>query len=99
MGRDTVSPNCQDAARLKASGARCYTARRGSVLGSGPGYVGCGCRGLVDTGLRPEECFRLRWETITWTNGRFGTLIVTHGKTASARRVLPMTPRVRKILE
>ena len=51
---------------------------------------------LVDTGLRPEECFRLHWESITWTNGRFGTLIVTHGKTAAARRVLPMTPRVRK---
>jgi integrase len=54
---------------------------------------------LVDTGLRPEECFRLRWESITWTNGRFGTFIVTHGKTAAARRVLPMTPRVRKTLE
>jgi len=54
---------------------------------------------LVDTGLRPEECFRLRWESITWTNGRFGTLIVTHGKTTAARRVLPMTPRVRTILE
>jgi integrase len=53
---------------------------------------------LVDTGLRPEECFRLRWESITWTNGRFGTLIVTHGKTPAARRVLPMTPRVRNIL-
>jgi integrase len=54
---------------------------------------------LCDTGLRPEECFRLRWEAITWTNGRHGTLLVTHGKTASARRVLPMTPRVRGILE
>jgi len=21
---------------------------------------------LVDTGLRREECFRLRWESITW---------------------------------
>src|SRR5438034_2220240 len=28
-----------------------------------------------------------------------GTLIVTHGKTKAARRVLPMTPRVRHILE
>jgi integrase len=28
-----------------------------------------------------------------------GTLLVTHGKTAAARRVLPMTPRVRGILE
>src|SRR5215469_10682115 len=54
---------------------------------------------LVETGLRPEECFRLRWESLTWTNGRHGTLLVTHGKTAAARRVLPMTPRVRKVLE
>jgi integrase len=54
---------------------------------------------LCDTGLRPEECFRLRWEGLTWANGRHGTLLVTHGKTSAARRVLPMTPRVRKILE
>jgi integrase len=54
---------------------------------------------LVDTGLRPEECFRLRWEALTWSNGRHGTLLVTHGKTAAARRVLPMTPRVRAVLE
>ena len=54
---------------------------------------------LCDTGLRPEECFRLKWESITWTNGRHGTLLVTHGKTAAARRVLPMTQRVRNILE
>src|SRR5437879_4882977 len=54
---------------------------------------------LADTGMRPEECFRLRWEAITWTNGRHGCLMVTHGKTAAARRVLPMTPRVRNALE
>ena len=54
---------------------------------------------LADTGMRPEECFRLRWESITWTNGRHGTLLVTHGKTAAARRVLPMAQRVRSILE
>ncbi len=54
---------------------------------------------LSDTGMRPDECFRLRWESITWVNGRYGTLLVTHGKTAAARRVLPMTPRVRAILE
>jgi integrase len=54
---------------------------------------------LVDTGLRPEECFRLRWESITWSNGRNGTFLVTHGKTAAARRIIPMTPRVRGILE
>ncbi len=54
---------------------------------------------LCDTGLRPEECFRLRWEAITWSNGRRGTILVTHGKTTAARRVLPMTPRVRGIVE
>ena len=54
---------------------------------------------LLDTGLRPEECFRLRWELISWNNGRNGTLLVTHGKTAAARRLLPMTQRARAILE
>jgi hypothetical protein len=54
---------------------------------------------LADTGMRPEECFRMRWEHITWLNGRNGALLVTHGKTASARRLLPMTPRVRAVLE
>jgi site-specific recombinase XerD len=32
-------------------------------------------------------------------NGRNGALLVTRGKTAAARRVIPMTPRVRKVLE
>jgi integrase len=54
---------------------------------------------LADTGMRPEECYRLRWESITWVNGRNGTLLVTRGKTAAARRVLPMAARVRAILE
>jgi integrase len=54
---------------------------------------------LADTGMRPEECFRLLWENITWHTGRHGVLLVTHGKTAAARRVIPMTPRVRAVLE
>jgi len=54
---------------------------------------------LADTGMRPEECYRLRWETITWANGRNGTLLVTHGKTKAAQRVLPFTPRVRAVLQ
>jgi integrase len=54
---------------------------------------------LADTGMRPEECFRLRWESLIWLNGRNGTLRVTHGKTAAARRVLPMTSKVRNMLE
>lgn len=54
---------------------------------------------LADTGMRPEECYRLRWEAVTWANWRNGTLLVTHGKTAAARRVLPLTPRVRGVLQ
>jgi integrase len=54
---------------------------------------------LADTGMRPEECFRLRWENVTWVNGRYGTVLIEHGKTAAARRVIPMTPRVRQTLE
>ena len=54
---------------------------------------------LADTGMRPEESFRLRWEHVTWLNGRNGALLVTHGKTNAARRIIPMTPRVRTALE
>ncbi len=54
---------------------------------------------LADTGIRPEECFRLRWENVTWVNGRHGAILITSGKTAAARRVIPMTPRVRAVLE
>jgi integrase len=53
---------------------------------------------LVDSGMRPEECFRLCWEAINWINGRHGSMLVTHGKTAAARRMLPMTPRVLAVL-
>jgi integrase len=48
---------------------------------------------LADTGLRPDECYRMRWEEITWGNGRNGTLLITYGKTAAARRVLPSHPK------
>ena len=54
---------------------------------------------LIDTGMRPEENARLRWESISWANGPCGTLQVTHGKRAAARRMLQMSPRVRSILE
>ena len=53
---------------------------------------------LMDSGMRPDECYRLRWESVTWTNGRNGTILVTHGKTKSARRVLPLTLRAKHVL-
>ena len=55
--------------------------------------------GLADTGMRPDEVYRLRWGNITFANGRHGMLLVTRGKTAAARRALPLAPRVRAMLE
>ena len=54
---------------------------------------------LFDTGMRPEECHCLRWEHINWDGGRNGVVLVAQGKTKAARRVLPMSPRVRMVLE
>src|SRR5215471_13296608 len=49
---------------------------------------------LLDCGLRPEECFRLRAENI-----RDGAIHITYGKTKAARRRIPMTPRVQTITQ
>jgi integrase len=54
---------------------------------------------LFDTGMRPEECHSLKWENINWDGGRNGVLLIAKGKTKSARRVLPLSPRVRTVLE
>jgi integrase len=43
--------------------------------------------------------FRLSWDDVTWINGRNGVMLIKRGKTAAARRVIPMTPRVRGLLE
>jgi integrase len=67
-------------------------------LAAAPEPLGSVAAILADTGMRPDECYRLRWEAVTWTNGRNGTILVTHGKTAAARRVLPLTLRARNIL-
>jgi integrase len=68
-------------------------------LAAAPERLGSIASVLADTGMRPEECFRFCWEHVTWANGRNGALLVTRGKTAAARRVIPMTPRVRNVLE
>jgi integrase len=68
-------------------------------LAAAPSLLAAVATILADTGLRPDECHRLRWEDITWVNGRNGTLLVTRGKTPAARRALPMSPRVRSMLK
>jgi integrase len=49
---------------------------------------------LLDCGLRPEECFRLKWENI-----REGAVEITYGKTDNARRRIPLSQRADAILE
>jgi len=49
---------------------------------------------LIDCGLRPDECFRLRWEHV-----RDGAVNVPFGKTENARRTIPLTPRAAAFLE
>lgn len=54
---------------------------------------------LIDSGLRPEECLRLRWENVSFDSGRYGAMFNPFGKTKAARRLVPMTSRVRGLLE
>jgi integrase len=49
---------------------------------------------LLDCGLRPDECYRLRWEQY-----REGSLHIERGKTANARRTVPLSDRGAAILE
>jgi integrase len=49
---------------------------------------------LLDCGLRPEECSRLRWEHV-----RDGAVHVPFGKTENARRTIPLTQRAAALIE
>jgi len=49
---------------------------------------------LLDCGVRPDECFRLRWE-----NDQNGVIEITYGKTDNARRRIPLSPRTQSVLE
>ena len=51
---------------------------------------------LSETGLRPDECHRLEWAHVDFDNNH---LQVMTGKTPAARRQLPLTPNVRRVLE
>jgi integrase len=49
---------------------------------------------LIDCALRPEECFRLRWE-----NFRDGLIDIHKGKGKGSRRRIPASQRVQGILQ
>jgi integrase len=54
---------------------------------------------IIDAGLRPDECFRLRWENVRFVDAKRAVLVVPGTKTAAAARPVPMTRRLRGILE
>jgi len=51
---------------------------------------------IFDTGMRPGEACRLRWEAVDFVRG---VILVTHGKSRQARRHLPMSSRVLAMLK
>src|SRR5205085_1738044 len=50
---------------------------------------------MLDTGLRPQEVFRMRWEHVNW---QAKTIFNPFGKTRSSRRYVPMSERVMRAL-
>jgi integrase len=50
---------------------------------------------LMDTGMRPEEVCRIRWENVLWTENM---LRVTDGKTNAAKRTIGMSGRLVDVL-
>jgi len=46
---------------------------------------------MLDTGMRPSEVFRMRWENLNW---EARTIFVPYGKTRNSRRYVPMSQRV-----
>ena len=47
---------------------------------------------LLDCGLRPEECYGLRWEHV-----RQDTVYIPFGKTVNARREVPLSERAQEV--
>jgi len=50
---------------------------------------------MLDSGLRPGEIFRLRWENIHWDKG---LIFNPRGKSRKSRRFVPLTERVKAAL-
>ena len=50
---------------------------------------------MLDSGLRPGEIFRMRWENIHWDKG---LIFNPRGKSRKSRRYVPLTERVKLAL-
>jgi len=49
--------------------------------------------------MRPDECFRLRWENVRFVDAQRAVLVVPGTKSAAAARPVPVTLRLRAIFE
>jgi integrase len=57
---------------------------------------------ILDTGMRPEEVFRMSWPNVHFQpagKARYGYISNPLGKTQNARRNVSLTPRVKALLE
>ena len=56
---------------------------------------------LVDEGMRPGEVFALQWQHVLLSEdgNETGMIQVVDGKSKAARRILPMTPAVHRLLK
>ena len=51
---------------------------------------------MQDTGMRPQDVFRMRWEHINWFKR---VLFIPYGKTKNSRRYVPLSERVIEALK
>ena len=50
---------------------------------------------MLDSGLRPGEIFRMRWENIHWEQG---VIFNPRGKSRKSKRYVPLTERMKAAL-
>jgi integrase len=53
---------------------------------------------ILDEGFRPSEVFALRWPHVFFNEDGTGLVQVLEGKSKAAHRMLPVTPRVHRLL-
>ncbi|HXP86855.1 MAG TPA: site-specific integrase [Bryobacteraceae bacterium] len=90
----TIGEGLLDAYRRALAGIRATMRAQQPIQPDDPFLLRDVATVLSDCGLRPDECFRLRWEHI-----REGAVHVPRGKTKNARRVIPLTKRATLLLE
>ena len=90
----TIGDNILDAHRRALDGIRATERGEEPIEPRDPFLLRDVTTILIDCGLRPEECFRLRWEHV-----RDGAAHIPFGKTENARRTIPLTQRTADILE